>query len=269
MKTVAVVQARMGSSRLPGKVLLPVAGAPMLTRMLERLRAAETLHEIVVATTVDEHDQPIRDLCRDEDVRCHSGHPTDLLDRHIEAGRLCQADVVVKIPSDCPLIDPRIVDRVVGFFLSEPHRWDFVSNLHPASYPDGLDVEVMPMPMLELAWKEAQRPHEREHTTPFFWDQPHRFRIGNVAWERGIDLSMSHRLTVDYQDDYRLVCAVFDELHQTGAAPFSLDDILKLLERRPEVFALNAHLAGVNWYRHHLDELRTVSRRQTVVFEDA
>src|SRR4029453_11288010 len=123
------------------------------------------------------------------------------------------ADVVAKIPSDCPLIDPRVIDRVVRFHRQNTGHYDFVSNLHPATYPDGNDVELMPAPLLALAGREAVRPHEREHTTPFFWDQPERFRIGNVRWETGHDFSMSHRLTVDYPEDHELVDAIYTALH--------------------------------------------------------
>jgi spore coat polysaccharide biosynthesis protein SpsF len=262
-----VVQARVGSSRLPGKILMPLAGAPLLQRMLERVRAAASIDELVVATTVDEGDAPVRALCADLGVRCHSGHPTDLLERHLGAVAGLGADVVVKIPSDCPLIDPQVIDRVVGFHRAQPDRHDFVSNLHPASYPDGNDVELMPLPLLELAAREATRPHEREHTTPFFWDQPARFRIGNVAWETGQDLSMSHRFTIDYPEDYAFIAAVFAALHG-GPRPFSLAEILRFVEEHPAVFALNQRYAGVNWYRHHLGELRTVGRGETVVLEE-
>jgi spore coat polysaccharide biosynthesis protein SpsF len=117
---------------------------------------------------------------------------------------------------------------------------------------------------LETAWQEAARPHEREHTTPYLWDSPGRFRTANVRWETGRDLSMTHRLTVDYPQDLLLVQAVFQELHLPAGPPFSLADILDLLDRRPDIFAFNRHLAGINWYRHHLDELRTVSPSETV-----
>jgi spore coat polysaccharide biosynthesis protein SpsF len=269
VKLVGVVQARTGSSRFPGKVLRPVAGATLLERMVERVLAARTLDEVVVATTTDAKDAPILELCARAGLRAVAGHPTDLLDRHLQAAQACGADAVAKIPSDCPLIDPRIIDRVAGLFRADPWRYDYLGNLHPATYPDGNDVEIMPMSVLELAAREARRPHEREHTTPFVWDQPERFRVGNVVWETGLDYSMTHRFTVDYPEDYALVRAVFDELYAPGDPPFSLEDILNLLARRPDIFAINRHLAGVNWYRHHLGELRTVSRRETIVFEDA
>ncbi len=263
MKVVVVVQARTGSTRLPNKVLADVCGGTLLQRMLERVLAAGTPSEVVLATTLPPADDHIRDIGHALDLRVYSGHPTDLLDRHFCAARAARADVVVKIPSDCPLIDPAVIDRVIGAFTEDPERYDFVSNLHPPSWPDGNDVEVMPMAVLERAWAEAFEPHEREHTTPFVWDRPERFRIGNVRWPGGRDLSMSHRWTIDYPEDLAFVRAVYDALWRPGAATFGVDDVLALLDERPAIAALNAHLAGVNWYREHLDALRTVSAADT------
>ena len=263
MKTVIIVQARTGSSRLPGKVLMPLAGAPLLERMLERVRSARRADEVVVATTGDPSDDPIRTMSGQLGLRCYSGHPTDLLDRHYRAGLMAEADIIVKIPSDCPLIDPAVIDRVLAFALAEPKRYDYVGNLHPATYPDGNDVEVIPMAVLETAWREATRAFEREHTTPYIWERPERFRIGNVVWESGLDYSMSHRWTIDYPEDYRFIAAVYDELFSPDRPIFTLENVLDLLARKPEIAAINARYAGVNWYRHHMHELRTISKEQT------
>ncbi|MCC6747840.1 MAG: glycosyltransferase family protein [Deltaproteobacteria bacterium] len=258
-----LVQARTGSSRLPGKVLLPLAGEPLLARMLERVRAARTPFVLQVITTTDASDDPVRTLCAALGVPCYSGHPTDLLDRHVQAARALEADVVVKVPSDCPLIDPEVIDRVLAAYLARPGELDFVSNLHPATYPDGNDVEVMPLPVLEEAWREARRPLEREHTTPFLWEQPARYRLANVAWESGLDYSMTHRFTIDYPEDYAFLAAVYEALYRPERPIFPLEEILAYLEAHPEVTALNARYAGVNWYRNHLHELETISASQT------
>jgi len=259
MKVVAVVQARTGSSRLPGKVLLPVLGRPVLQRMLERLAATTELDEILVATTRLDADQAIRTLCRSLGVRSISGDPQDLLDRHRQAALATKADAVVKIPSDCPLIDPGVIDLVVRFYRENQARLDYASNLHPATWPDGNDVEVMHVEALEESWREARRPFQREHTTPFIWDQPGRFATANVVWPGGRDLSASHRLTLDYAEDYRLIRAVFEALHREGAAPFSVEEIVAYLERTPEVRALNARHLGSSWMSRHRDELRTLA----------
>jgi len=263
VRTLVVVQARTGSSRLPGKVLLPVAGAPVLVRMLERVLAARTRFDLVVATTDRPEDEALAERVRRFGVRVFRGHPTDLLDRHYRAALAVRAEAVVKIPSDCPLIDSGAIDRVLGAFLSDPGRYDFVSNLHPPSWPDGNDVEVMSFAALEQAFRGAAAPHEREHTTPYLWDRPERFRIGNVVWETGLDLSMTHRFTLDYPDDYAFVAAVYEALFRPNRPAFTLADILTLLDERPELRETNARYAGVNWYRHHLSALRTVSAADT------
>jgi len=250
-------------------------GKPLFLRQVERIAAARLGGRIIVATTTDPQDDVIEEMCRQEGLDSFRGHATDLLDRHYQAALRFPADAVIKIPSDCPLIDPAVIDRVIGFYLT--HRserggvsdldfvsdhYDFVSNLHPATYPDGNDVEIMSFATLERAWREARRPLEREHTTPYIWENPHLFRIGNVVMEGGVDYSMSHRFTIDYLEDYRFIRTVFDELYP-GDPMFGVDDILALLERRPDIYAINASYAGVNWYRHHLDELKTVSVEQT------
>lgn len=262
-KIVVVIQARLGSTRLPGKILLDAAGAPMLVRMLERVRAAATPFEIVVATTTAAEDDAVAAICQRDGARVFRGHPTDLLDRHLRAAEALDADVCVKIPSDCPLIDPAAIDQVLGAFLDGP-PCDYLGNLHPPSWPDGNDVEVFTMEALRIAHREARRPLEREHTTPFFWERPERFFVRNVQ-RAGADLSADYRFTVDYRDDYRLVATIFDRLYRPGRRPFGLDEILAFLAAHPEVHAINARYRNVNWYRHHLGELRTVDPSQTRV----
>ena len=259
MTLLVVVQARTGSTRLPGKVLLPLAGKPLLGRMLERLRAAKTPFELLVATTTDPSDDAVAETAAAFDTRVYRGHATDLLDRHVGAARHAGADVVVKIPSDCPLIAPEVVDRVLGAWLERgvAERLDYLGNLRPPTYPDGNDVEVMPLASLEVAWCEAKRPFEREHTTPFLWDQPERFRLANVVWETGLDYSQTHRFTIDYPEDYALIHAVYAELCTSARPVFSLTDILELLQARPELLALNARYHGTSWVQKHTAELRT------------
>ena len=231
--------------------------------MIERVQAAEGPYEIVVATTTDPHDDPIRSLCRKIGIRCFSGHPTDLLDRHLEAAQREEADTVVKIPSDCPLIDPIVIDTVIKFFLSQTKPFDYVSNLHPATYPDGNDVEVMTITALETAWREAAKDYEREHTTPFLWEQPDRFILGSVLCESGIDYSMKHRWTIDYPEDYALIKRVYDELWSAEEPAFTMYDILQLIAKKPEIRTINARYIGVNWYRHYVGRLKTVSTAET------
>jgi len=256
-KVVGVVQARMGSTRLPGKVLRPIGGRPVLAWMVDRLRAAAQLDELVVATTYLPIDQPIRALCAELGVDCAAGHPTDLLDRHLKVGRARQADAIVKIPSDCPLIDPRVVDQVVSEFRRTYPEHAYVGNLHPPTWPDGNDVEVVRFDALEEAWCLATRTFQREHTTPFIWDQPDRFQVRNVVWPTGRDLSSTHRLTLDYEEDLALIAQVFGALDRPGA-PFSVEEIVAYLDAHPEVRALNAAHHGSSWMSRHIDDLQTL-----------
>ena len=260
-----LIQARRGSSRLPDKVSLDLCGQPLLLRQVERVRRAKLAGPVAVITTTEPDDDALADLCRQHDILCFRGHALDLLDRHYQAAlHFGETQAVVKIPSDCPLIDPAVIERVLGFYQTHEGQYDFVSNLHPATYPDGNDVEVMAMPALATAWREARRPLEREHTTPFFWENPGRFRLANVAWETGLDYSMSHRFTIDYPADYQFVKAVYEALFPVNPN-FELADILGLLKQRPDIYALNAEYAGVNWYRNHLEELKTVTPEQTKI----
>ncbi len=257
-----VIQARKGSSRLQNKILLPLAEKPLLVRMYERVASSISKKEIVVATTIYDDDDEVEELCRSNNINIFRGHPTDLLDRHYKAALKYKADIVVKIPSDCPLICPNVIDQVLEYYKKNEKKFDFVSNLHPATFPDGNDVEVINFKTLEKAWKEAEKDFEREHTTPFIWERPERFRIGNVKWETGLDFSMSHRFTIDYKEDYEFIKRIYDELY-TENEIFTLCDIMMLLDRKPEIKKINEMYAGVNWYRNHLGELKTISSHQT------
>jgi spore coat polysaccharide biosynthesis protein SpsF len=249
---------------LPGKALLPLGDQPLFMQMVKRVQAANTCGTIIVATTTHAADDEIESICLQNNILCFRGHETDLLDRHYKAAAKLNAAIVVKIPSDCPLIDPKIIDEVINFFISNQSQFDFVSNLHPATWPDGNDVEVMTFNTLEEAWKNATKSLEREHTTPYLWDNPSKFKIGNVEWKTKKDYSMSHRFTIDYPEDYLFIKAIFDELYPVNPL-FDCDQIINLLELREDIFNLNQRYAGVNWYRHHTNELNTISLSQTKI----
>jgi spore coat polysaccharide biosynthesis protein SpsF len=261
-RVVIIVQARMSSSRLPGKVLLPILGKSLLCRMIERLKMIAHQAQIVIATSCEKEDDIIEAESAAMGVPCFRGSLNNLLDRHYQTAKKYNADIVLKIPSDCPLIDPRIIDQVLNFYFDHPGEYDFVSNLHPATFPDGNDVEIMTSACLEKTWQEATRQLELEHTTPYIWENPEKFRIGNVLYNTGKDYSMSHRFTIDYQEDYEFIKAVFEELYPVKP-DFSCEDILNLLEKKPAIYQINAAFSGVNWYRNHLDELKTVTAGQT------
>jgi len=257
MKIVTAIQARNTSRRLPGKVLLPLCGKPLLVRMIERVRRSNLKGILVVATSDMPDDDVIAKLCEKIGISCFRGSLTDLLDRHYQLALAYNADALVKIPSDCPLIDPSIIDQVIGYYLQNYPAFDFVSNLHPATYPDGNDVEIFSIATLKLAWEKARKDFEREHTTPYIWENPEAFRIGNVRWPRGFDYSISHRWTIDYREDYHFISEVYDRLFPDDPE-FGLDDILSLIKRHPEIQELNRQYIGSYWYENHMNELFTI-----------
>jgi len=210
MNIITAVQARTSSSRLPNKVLLPLCGEPLLIQMIERIKRAKFSGTVVVATSENEDDNIIENLCISSNIDCFRGSLNDLLDRHYQLALKYSADAIVKIPSDCPLIDPQIIDQIIGYYIENYPVYDYVSNLHPASYPDGNDVEIMSVTALETSWKESRRKLEREHTTPYIWENPDKFKIGNVIWETGLDFSGTHRWTIDYEEDYQFINKVYE-----------------------------------------------------------
>ncbi len=238
MKIVAIVQARTGSTRLPGKVMKPLLGLPMLARLLERLARCQKLDDIVVATTDDGSEQPIVELVDSLNVHVFRGSEDDVLTRYYGATQRYGADVVVRITSDCPLIAPEVVDTCVEAFSASGGDVDYASNVFTRTYPRGLDTEVFSMRALETAFKEATTPSEREHVTPFIWRQPQRFRLLDVVdTEDHSDL----RWTVDTPEDFELVSRIYGALYPTNPA-FSYRDVLRLLDEHPGWSGLNRHV---------------------------
>jgi glutamate-1-semialdehyde 2,1-aminomutase/spore coat polysaccharide biosynthesis protein SpsF len=225
MKTAAIIQARMNSTRFPGKVLEDLAGQPMLFRVVERARRARTLQEVIVATSDQPSDDRIAERCAANGVTCIRGSENDVLDRFHRVAQATKADVVVRITADCPLLDPAVVDRVVEAFYE--NVVDYASNVMPCTYPDGLDVEVFSAQALARAWREAKKQSEREHVTPYL-RYSGQFRVINVAHKS--DLS-SHRWTVDDLVDLAFVRRVFERLGPE--APFGIEEILSLLAADP------------------------------------
>ncbi len=236
MRTLIIVQARMTSTRLPGKVLKEVNGKPLLAYQIERLRRVSRATDIVVATTVNDADLPIVDLCGRLDIPVTRGSEHDVLARYYEAAKLHDADVVVRVTSDCPVIDPAVIDEVIGFYLAHSADYDYVSNALTQSYPYGMAVEVLPFNVLEEAHCEASAKHEREHVTPFVYARPERYRIGHVVHPENLS---HHRWTVDTPEDFELVRRIIEALYP-GKPMFDTQDMLDLLEHHPEWSEINA-----------------------------
>ncbi len=235
-RTVAVIQARMSSTRLPGKVLLPLDGRPMIAFMLERVRRARRIDEIVLATSTDASDDPLAALMATLGVACHRGSLNDVLARFAGAVQGRDADVVVRLTGDCPLIDPALINRVVDHLRSQ--QLDYVSNTDPPSYPDGLDVEAFTARALHEAVRQARLPSEREHVTPYLYGHRELFRVGGVSG--AVDLS-ALRWTVDHADDLAVVRALVEALPAGSARDADLFDLLRALDRHPALREANRH----------------------------
>lgn len=234
-RIVGIIQARMGSTRLPGKALADLAGAPFFARVVERMRACETLDALVLATTTDPSDDPLVALATSLGLPVYRGAVDDVLDRFTQAARMVDAHLIVRITADDPFKDPQVTDHAVRLWLNQPDL-DYVSNTLRPTYPEGLDIEVFTREALERAWREAQLPSEREHVTPYIWKHPDRFRLLNFEHER----DLSHlRWTVDYPEDLTFARAVYERLYRPGQV-FLMADILRLLEVEPQLAQVNA-----------------------------
>ena len=257
-RVVAVIQARMASSRLPGKVMKPINGKPMLEWVVQQARAASRLDLVVVATTTDPSDDELAAWCAAAGIPCYRGHPYDVLDRYYKAAFAYRADVVVRLTADCPFLDPALVDELVARFLKASPPLNFAANRLPEpwgrSFPIGLDAEVMTAEALSRAWREAQEPHQREHVTPYFYDDapvvPLRFEENAPRWRetitpRGFRIALWHahsplgtlRWTVDTPQDLEFARALAPLLPADG---FSWTDLLRIVREHPELAKINA-----------------------------
>lgn len=250
MRAVAIIQARLGSTRLPGKVLVEVAGRPVLHHVVVRARAATTLSEVVVATTDSCVDDAVESACTVFGVRCFRGSEADVLDRFYRTARKFDADPIVRITADCPLLDPRVLDDAVRLYGSG--SYDYVSNAIRRTFPDGLDVEVFSRAALEAAWGESRLASEREHVTPFLWKQPGRFRLGSL--EQAEDLS-ALRWTVDEPADLFFVRKVYERLPEGST---SMKAVLDVLATCPDLLAINRGIEMNEGYTRSLTQDRFV-----------
>ncbi|HXG70270.1 MAG TPA: glycosyltransferase family protein [Gemmatimonadaceae bacterium] len=236
-RVVAIVQARMASTRLPGKAMLPIAGKPMLELVLDRVGRSKMIDEVVVATSTEKGDDVIADYCGSRACRFSRGSEEDVLSRYRDAAVAFDADIVVRITSDCPLMDPTVLDLVVSRFLEVLPAVDYAANtLPPRTFPRGLDVEVFSIGALERAFVEDQDPRSREHVTPYIYRHPEIFELLRVPHVP--DLS-EHRWTVDTPEDLALVRAVYDDFE---GQEFSYVDVVAFLQRSPLITGLNSRI---------------------------
>jgi spore coat polysaccharide biosynthesis protein SpsF len=253
---VAIIQARMGSSRLPGKVLRDIGGNPMLFHVVLRARHAQSIGQVIVATTTAPEDDPVTVFCQKRGFPCYRGDPVDVLDRYYQAAKAYRAETVVRLTGDCPIIDPSEIDRTVSAFFRS--GVDFAANRLPPPWerttPIGMDTEVVSFEALEKAWQFATADYEREHVMPYFYEKDGRFNIKLV--DHTPDLGHL-RLTVDTSEDLQLIRLIVEHFGATN--DFSLTEVVDFLENHPELLQINAlvdHKAFID-----VDE-RTMGRSQ-------
>lgn len=249
----AIIQARMGSTRLPGKTMKDIVGKPMLWHMINRLRRSKLIEKMIIATTTKERDRVILEFAEKNELESYAGSEEDVLDRYYQAAKKYGAETIVRATPDCPLIDPELVDRIIGYYLENEDKLDYVNN--GLSFPDGvLETEVFSFTALEKAWREARLASEREHVSPYIWKNPGIFRIATIENEK----DLSHiRLVVDDEKDFQLVSEIFQNLYKEGEI-FHLKDIVSFLNKNPELLELNKRTIRNEGYLKSLAEDRIV-----------
>lgn len=245
------LQARMGSSRLPGKVMKDILGQPLLFRICERLKKVRHKDLLVVLSTTNPLDNPIEEFLKQKGIFCYRGSEQDVLDRFYQAAKKIKADVIVRLTADCAVLDPQLIDQMIDFF--KKGQWDYVSNTLIPTYPDGLDVEIFSFQALEKAWKEAKQTHQREHVTSYFYENPNAFRLAN--YRSSVDYSQ-YRWLVDEEADLKFIRALYGRLHPRNPF-FSLQDILDLIAKEPDLLKINSG------YRRNEDFFKSVSGDKT------
>jgi spore coat polysaccharide biosynthesis protein SpsF len=231
-----IIQARMGSSRLPGKVLKEIDGRPMLSYMLERISASKSVDKVAVATSVEPDDDHIIEFCKKEKILYYRGSLEDVLDRYYQAANKINCDVVVRMTADCPLIDPQVIDTIIDVYKGS--TYDYVANTSPPekiTFPEGMDIEVFSFEALRKAWLEAKKPSEREHVTFYFWQNPQLFSI--FRYDLSENLS-DYRLTVDYPEDFEVIKSLITNLYSPRRL-FTMKDIIAFLNIHPEIKGKN------------------------------
>jgi len=246
MTVVAIVQARMSSSRLPGKVLLPLSDKPVLEHVFERLSYCKKIDKIVVATSNYESDNPIVDFCNKKKISFFRGSLNDVLDRYYKSAIFYNADTIVRITADCPVIDPVIVDAVISGFLSGEFDYYGLGG----EFPDGLDCTVFSFNAIEKAWKEAKLKSDREHVGPYIENNPNIFRSGTLDFFKGLS---HHRWTLDEPHDYKLLSIIFENLYREKS-PFLTHEILQFIQNNPDLSLINSQIIRNEGYLKSLQE---------------
>ena len=238
MRTAIILQARLGSSRLPEKVIKPILGRPMIELQIERLLRVQEADEIILATTSHPKDDMLCEIATTLNVKYFRGSGEDVLDRFYGAASFFEVDNIVRCNADCPLIDPLVVDSVIKRYKESFPRFDYVSNILEPSFPIGMHTEIFSFNTLEVANRNSEDKVEREHVTPYIYRRPNTFKLHNVS--NSLDMS-KYRLTVDYEVDFQLTEQIYQSLYPINKL-FSMEEIITFLDGHPEIYKLNSHI---------------------------
>ncbi|EKS4342911.1 glycosyltransferase family protein [Clostridium botulinum] len=239
MKVVCIVQARVGSTRLPGKVLKKICGKTVLEHDIDRLRRVKNIDEIVIATTTLEKDNEIVKECEILDVKYFRGAEDDVLSRYYYAAKENDADIVVRVTSDCPLIDPEVSENIIQCYIDNKSKYDYISNTIDRTYPRGLDTEVFGFKVLEMAFKEAVSLRDKEHVTPYIWNNPQIFKLAQYKNRK----DYSHlRWTLDTEEDFELINKIYNLLYPSMNSKFKFTNILNIYRDYPELYEINKEI---------------------------
>ena len=250
-KTLAIIQARMNSTRLPGKVLKLIYARPMLGYMAERVSSASEVDDYVIATSVEVSDDPIEEFCINNDIPVFRGNLHDVLDRFYRASEITDAGIIIRLTGDCPLVDPNIINTMVRMF--KKNSYDYLANTAPPegiTFPEGMDIEIFTKEALKKAWNEAEKPSEREHVTFYFWKNKNLFSTFRYDLEENYS---DYRLTVDYPEDFEVVEKIIQHFHNS-TLQFNMDEIVTFLVENPEITDLNKNIESFSGWKDSLEK---------------
>lgn len=253
MGVIAVIQARISSTRLPGKVLKKIEGKTILEHVINRVKAAKNLDDVIVATTVKKEDLEIVKLCAKLGISVFCGSENDVLDRYYQTARLFKADHIIRITSDCPLIDPQVTDEVIELYFQK--KADYATNTIPETFPDGLDTEVFSFKTLKRSWENAKLSSEREHVTPYIRNNSNIFKLVNL--KSNINLS-NKRWTIDEPEDFEFIKIIYKNLYPKDSL-FGMEATLNYLRKNPEVEKINKNIIRNEGYLKSLKEDRILN----------
>lgn len=240
MKTSVIIQARMGSTRLPGKVLMKIKGITILEHLIKRLKLSKKIDDIIIATTINKEDEQIIEVAEKNNVNYFAGSEKDVLERYYLAANKFKSDIIIRITSDCPLMDYEILDKMLTLFKEKFNEIDYLSNTDVVknTFPRGFDIEIFKYELLEKIFNIATKEYEREHVTPYVYEHPSEFKL--CGFKNEIDYS-NYRLTVDTSEDFNVIKLIFDKCYKENGY-FNLNDVINVLRTNPEIIEINKEI---------------------------